>query len=93
MVCGAACAPKPVSCENGNTYPNCCCESMTPIETEYEDRIEWSCPAKPITGFPEGQTPAPHWTVVTVEHECYIERTLVCTGSSRRVLWTGELLQ
>ena len=81
MACGAACAAKPVSCANGNTYPDCCCESMTPIETEYEDRIEWSCPAKPITGVPVGSNPGPHWTIVTTETECYIQRDLVCIGS------------
>lgn len=81
MVCGGTCPAKPVSCANGNAYPNCCCPQMTPIVTEYVDKIVWSCPAKPITGFPIGQNPGPHWTVVTTETECSIHRDLVCTGS------------
>lgn len=81
VTCGGDCPDKPVSCANGNTYPDCCCATMTPIETEYEDRIEWSCPAKPIRGVPIDANPAPHWTIVTTETECYIQRDLVCTGS------------
>ena len=43
--------------------------------------VEWSCPPKPTVGFPEDQIPSEYWTVVYTEHECYIEATLVCTGS------------
>lgn len=80
LACGGDCPPKPVSCTNGNAYPNCCCPRMTPIVTEYADRIEWSCPAKPIIGVPVGIDPGPNWTIVTTETECYIQRDLVCIG-------------
>ena len=80
-LCAEECPAKPVSCANGNDYPDCCCAEMTPIETEYADRIEWSCPAKPTIGVPLGVDPGPNWTIVTIEHECYYERALVCIGS------------
>ena len=90
MMCGADCPAKPTSCANGNTYPDCCCPNMVPIVTEYEDSIVWSCPPKPTTGVPVGVNPGPHWTIVTIEHECYIERTLVCTGSIGACFGPGD---
>lgn len=76
------CPATTYSCSDTSaSYPNCCCSTMTPIETQNECKIVLSCPAKPTIGVPISANPGPNWVIIERETECFIERTLVCVGS------------
>ena len=76
---GATCPSLTYSCaDSSNSYPNCCCPNMTPIETQNMCSVVWSCPPKPTIGGLPPDFSDPRFVVVTTEHECYFEQTLVC---------------
>ncbi len=88
---GNLCPNLTYSCSDTSaSYPNCCCSNMTPIVTQNACSVVWSCPAKPTVGLPPDANPGPNWTIVSTEYECFIQQTLVCTGSQGACFGPGN---